>query len=157
MSIHKPNSPEFQFSYDSTLRTGTEPASLALLREQWMQALLLTAGAHMHMNVGREEVTMSVTLPRHAEPVPRSADSPDDPSSRPPTNIGRNESGLDHDVRVPLTVPSTLSRRFKSAAWRRQIRPRDLLQMFMEEFVGSGRMPSGKGVVQRGYGARSRR
>ena len=154
MSMYKANSPEFQFSSDSTPRTGTEPASLTLLREQWMQALLLTAGARLHMDVGRDEVTLSVTLPLTSAASPPSAAPPHEPSASRSKNVNRNDAGAGRDVWLPLKIPSALRRRFRAAAWRRQIRSSDLLQMFMEEFTESGRMPSGKGVVQRGYGVR---
>jgi hypothetical protein len=154
MSMHTTNSPEFQFSSDSTSRTGSEPASLTLLREQWLQALFHTAGASLHMDVGKDGVTLSVTIPLESEAASRNVALPQERSPPRSKNVNRNDAGAGRDVWLPLKIPSALRRRFRAAAWRRQIRSSDLLQMFMEEFTESGRMPSGKGVVQRGYGVR---
>ncbi len=144
MSLHSPNSPEFQFSPDSPSHPGTEPAPLTLLREQWLQALFLTAGASLHMDAGKDCVTLSVTIPLDSVEKPCTAMAPNVPSQ-----AGRDAAKPSKGVWLRLKVPQDLRRRFKAVAWRRQIRPYDLIRMFLEEFAESGRVPTGKTVERR--------
>jgi hypothetical protein len=135
-------------SIDPSPCTGTEPAPLTLLREQWLQALFLTAGASLHMDAGRDCVTLSVTIPLDSVEKPCTVMVPNVPSALPP-QVGRDATKPSKGVWLRLKVPQDLRRRFKAVAWRRQIRPYDLIRMFIEEFAESGRVPTGKGVERR--------
>lgn len=135
-------------SIDPSPCTGNEPAPLTLLREQWLQALFLTAGATLHMDAGTDCVTLSVTIPLDSMPGGQRAVAPDTP---PPVleKSGTEELSPTKGAWLRLRVPHELRRRFKAVAWRRQIRPHDLIRMFIEEFAESGRVPTGKGVERR--------
>jgi hypothetical protein len=134
-------------SIDPSPCTGTEPAPLTLLREQWLQALFLTAGATLHMDAGKDCVTLSVTIPLDSMPGRQRTVAPEIPSA--PEKTVTDEPNPAKGAWLRLRVPHDLRRRFKAVAWRRQVRPHDLIRMFIEEFAESGRVPTGKSVERR--------
>ena len=143
MSRQWADTPEFHHTPDSPARTGDTPVPLSLLNEHWLRTLFLTEGASVHMQSGKESVTLSVTIPAAGMADARESHAGDASlGSFDTQQTVRDEPRSSENVWMRLRVPFGLRRRFKAAAWRLKARPSDVLRGLIEEFVRSSRLPT---------------
>lgn len=142
MSRQWADTPDLNHTPDSPISTGDMPVPLNLLSEQWLRTLFLTAGASVHMQSGKESVTLSVTIPAAGMADARERQAGDASlGSFDTQQTVRDEPRNSENVWMRLRVPFGLRRRFKATAWRLKARPSDVLRGLIEEFVKSGRLP----------------